>query len=286
MSTREQATHRSLHPSLRKNLSELEMVQYGTEACAPGHSFGPAVRDHWLIHVVRAGKGRFVAGDREWTLCAGDGFLICPDQITWYGADWEEPWQYAWIGFSGSRATQVLQEAGMDATHPVFHAQEKTLAETLSRFEQAARSAVARDHRFLGALHLFFADLIEEAGCPPNSGEKSGRCAAYVKQAEDYLRMNYARAIGIADAAAHVGLDRSYFSEIFKRETGMAPRDFLIGLRMEKARRFMQNPRLSIADIARSVGYEDPLLFSKIFRKHQGLSPSQYKKDRILHDGG
>lgn len=284
MSEWAQSTRRTLHPSLRKNLSDLDMVQYGTEACAPGHSFGPAVRDHWLIHVVRGGKGRFVVGEREWTLHAGDGFLICPDQITWYGADWEDPWQYAWIGFSGSRAAQVLLAAGLDVTHPIFHTQARALQDCLLRFEQATQAGVAREHRFLGALHLFFADLIEGAGPQRKEGEGAGRRTAYVKQAEDYFRMNYARSIGIADAAAHVGLDRSYFSEIFRMETGIPPRDFLIGLRMEKACRFMQNPALSIADIARSVGYEDPLLFSKIFRKHQGLSPSQFKKERLLSD--
>lgn len=265
--------------SRRSNLSDLELVQYGTEACLPGHSFGPAVRDHWLIHCVLDGKGRFESDGRKWPLEKGDGFLICPDQVTWYGADWETPWKYAWVGFTGSRAAEALAAAGLDMETPVFRDPSFRIGELLMQWNRLDGFGPGQDLRLLGYLYGFLAELAETAGHTAGSTSRdNGRRAAYVKKAIDFYRMYYARSVGVSDAAAHLGLDRSYFSEIFREETGTSPRDYLIRLRLDKACRFMRNPVLSIADIARSVGYEDPLRFSKLFRKHLGLSPRQYKR--------
>ena len=281
MATWIQPAQKALHPALRRNLCDLDMVQFGTEACAPGHSFGPAVRDHWLVHYVHSGKGRFVVGDNEHPLEAGDGFLICPDQVTWYGADWTVPWQYTWIGFSGTRATEALHQAGLNEQHPIFHMTPAAFALVRQEMEKPALTVTERDFRLQGALYLFFAELV--AGVVHQKAAQAGenRRVTYVRKAEDFFRMYYARPIGITEAALHVGLERSYFSEIFKEETGINPRDFLIGLRLEKACQFMRNPEPTIADIARSVGYEDPLRFSKIFHKHRGISPRDFRKSLL-----
>jgi AraC-like DNA-binding protein len=286
MTVRHRADITGLTPALRRNICELDMVQFGTESCAPGHSFGPAVRDHWLIHYVLEGCGRFSAEGREYTLGKGDGFLICPNRITWYGADWEAPWRYTWIGFSGARAAEALRKAGLDEQQPLFHMSPSAFAGVSRQMGLATGSAAERDFRLMSALYLFFAELVAHNGPHDTAPPGTSRRIAYVRKAADFFRMYYARPIGITEAAAHVGLDRSYLSQIFKEETGVNPRDFLIGLRLEKACQFMGNPALSIADIARSVGYEDPLRFSKLFHKHRGLSPRAFRKELLATPAG
>ena len=71
----------------------------GVEACAPGHSFGPAVREYFLLHYVVRGKGIFRRGKREYTLQAGEIFVIRPGEVTYYEADMRAPWEYMWAGF-------------------------------------------------------------------------------------------------------------------------------------------------------------------------------------------
>jgi AraC-like DNA-binding protein len=142
-----------------------------------------------------------------------------------------------------------------------------------------------RELRLLGILYLFLSELVEMAGPGRETTDKPNRREEYVKKALDYFRMNYARPVGVSEAAAHVGLDRSYFSEIFRDVAGQPPRDFLMRLRMEKACQFLRNPGLSIGDTARSVGYDDPLLFSKVFRKHFGASPSAFRKSSFPASG-
>ena len=93
--------------------------------------------------------------------------------------------------------------------------------------------------------------------------------------------MNYARKISIADLAAHIGLDRSYFGQLFRQATGLAPRQYLLKLRMAKACQLMGHSDLPVSTIARSVGYDDPLLFSRMFRKEMGCSPSGHRKNLV-----
>ncbi|MGE5613279.1 MAG: AraC family ligand binding domain-containing protein, partial [Bacillota bacterium] len=66
----------------RLNHTDLNMYQCGTQECKPGHSYGPAVRDHFLIHYIHSGKGKFCVNGREYNLEGGQGFLICPDVVT------------------------------------------------------------------------------------------------------------------------------------------------------------------------------------------------------------
>lgn len=270
---------------VRQNLLDLDLIQCGSEICLPGHSFGPAVRDHYLIHFVLSGKGIFQTESRTWRLREDDGFLIFPDDVTFYQADDHDPWQYAWVGFQGAKVPAWLHQTGLTPDSPVFHTHGGFIRQCFQQMIAAGTMGTGRELRLLGILYLFLSELVEMARPERGTSDKPNRKEEYVRKSLDYFRMNYARPIGVSTAAAHVGLDRSYFSEVFREVAGQPPRDFLIRLRMEKACQFLQNPSLSIGDIARSVGYDDPLLFSKVFRKHFGASPKAFRKS-ISRDPG
>lgn len=88
---------------MNQSLSGIPSIYFcGHEHCQPGHSFGPAVRPHYLIHVVLSGKGIFKHQGHTYSLKSGDSFLIKPMDSTYYEADRNNPWEYAWIGFNGT----------------------------------------------------------------------------------------------------------------------------------------------------------------------------------------
>ena len=104
---------------------DLTLYQYGYEKCRPLHSFGPSVRNHFLFHYIFSGKGTLLVDEtktstKEYKLHGGMGFLIEPERINTYFADREDPWEYAWVEFSGLKAKEILDTAGLSTESPVF----------------------------------------------------------------------------------------------------------------------------------------------------------------------
>jgi len=76
-----------------------------------------------------------------------------------------------------------------------------------------------------------------------------------------------------------VGLNKNYFSTFFRENIGVTPQQYTIKYRINKACELMSNQGLTIGDISRSVGYDDTLGFSKIFKKEKGISPAKYREN-------
>lgn len=107
---------------------------------------------------------------------------------------------------------------------------------------------------------------------------KSPNKTYVVQQIMKYMEAHYREKISLDQIAENMYLSPFYISKLFKSETGDTPINYLISLRMEKAKELLdRNPVLSIQEAAAQVGYEDAYHFSKLFKKYYGLSPMYYK---------
>lgn len=97
-----------------------------------------------------------------------------------------------------------------------------------------------------------------------------------------YLENHYAEDISLQDMAARFFLSREYISRRFKQEFGVNISDFLAGVRIEKAKLLLLNPQLRIAQVAEMVGYQDEKYFSKVFKKQEGQTPNEYRKEQAV----
>ena len=262
--------------------SDLHLHHCGSEDCAPNHDWGPAIRDCYLIHYVLSGKGMFRCGSFTRELGTGDGFLIIPDHISYYRADEKQPWSYCWVGFHGVKAPSFIKQAGLSLENPVFsYTRDNRLKECIQDLVQSNPLAKGGDLKLTSLLYLFMYLLVDNALTPlPETGSEHIK-ETYVRKAVEYMRMNYPRNISISGVAQYVGLDRSYFYTLFKKFTEMSPQEFLVMLRMEKACELLAHTGLSVGHVSRSVGYNDPLLFSKMFRRIKGKSPVNYRSALI-----
>ena len=86
----------------------------------PFHSFGPAIKPHYVIHFILSGKGKFTISGKEYYLERGCGFLIPPNELVFYQADGEDPWTYVWVGFYGGMTEEVIKTMGLSLADPVF----------------------------------------------------------------------------------------------------------------------------------------------------------------------
>ena len=99
-----------------------------------------------------------------------------------------------------------------------------------------------------------------------------------IRASLEYLYRNYALPVRLEDLAEIEHLSPSRYSAVFRASVGISPQNFLIGLRIKNAADLIRRTDLSISQIARVVGYEDPLYFSRLFCRKMGLSPIQYRE--------
>ena len=103
---------------------------------------------------------------------------------------------------------------------------------------------------------------------------------ATAQKIADFIQMNYHRRFKISQLAEKFHYTRNHMFVLFKREFGVSPIEYLINVRLDKAKMFLTNEdyNLSVKEISDAVGFEDPLYFSRLFRKRTGMSPTEYKK--------
>ena len=105
-----------------KDLVSLSVYNVGCQRCDSGYQWGPGIRDHYLIHYIISGQGSYTLNRKTHTLSAGDAFLVYPNTEVIYQADVNDPWEYAWVGFTGSDAAAILQATDFSREKPYIHA--------------------------------------------------------------------------------------------------------------------------------------------------------------------
>jgi len=100
----------------------------------------------------------------------------------------------------------------------------------------------------------------------------------YTQNALNIIYSEYMSDITVQSIADRIGLERTYFSNLFKKEMGISPKKYLLKHRMEQAADLIKNRGYSVSVTALSVGYSDVYIFSKMFKQYYGVSPSKFKK--------
>lgn len=261
---------------------EMAIFNCGAEHCAPLHTWGPAVRDHYLIHLVVGGHGSYRVGGQEYRLGPGDLFLLRPGQLASYSASQDDPWEYYWVGFNGAFATKVMQHTPFSDQQPVFHAlQPQPLQQLLQSIFAARGPQPANEAAMVGHLYLFLSALMEQAA--QKAPHAPSPASQYVLSAIKYIQFNYSHDISIDDIARTVGVSRSHLYRLFMSNVGQSPIDYLTGYRIGEACELLKNPQLSIAEVAASVGFFDKFYFSRVFKKAMGVPPSRYLASTQSH---
>lgn len=255
-----------------EHLSGLALCVYnvGFEQCRSGFRWGPGVRDHYLLHQVTSGFGYYSFMGQTYRLSAGDVFLSYPGTVISYSADERNPWEYYWVGFQGRDVPILLEGAGVSKEKPVLHvAFGERLKTLLLQIYEARGSGIVDEVRMAGRLYELFSWLMEASGA---ERERKG----YVRRACEYIANNFSRPVTVPEIAAYVGLSRSWLYREFQRELGVSPVQYLNRFRLQQACLLLENPLLSIKAVSCSVGFEDPLYFSRAFKKQFGVSPKIY----------
>ena len=240
-----------------EHYSGLNPVLFGYEDCECNYFFGPAIRKYYLLHFVVSGFGTFETARKTYSVGPGEIFFIRPDEETYYKADAIRPWTYIWIGFTADSPLPIVLD---DITRcpeaaPIF--------DSMKQCEQMLGGQSA----FLaGKLWEFFSKLLE------NEAKTKG----YIDRALDCIHNEYMNDISVEQIAQRLNLSRTYFSTIFKDKMLISPKQYLINYRMSIAASLLVKDEKNVSITASSVGYNDIFTFSKMFKRHFGVSPQEY----------
>jgi AraC family transcriptional regulator len=122
--------------------------------------------------------------------------------------------------------------------------------------------------------------LLALRGRPPAPAPRPGLPPAVLRRATEFLYAEMNRNPGLTELATAVGMNVHHFSRLFKRSTGLAPHQYLVNMRLERAKQMLADGRSPIIEIAYEVGYANPSQFSAFFRKRTGLSPTEFRRTR------
>lgn len=273
-------TYRYAYFATDKLLNSLSVYNTGYERCHPGYQWGPGVRDHYLIHHIIRGKGSYTIEGRTYYLEAGDTFLLFPGVESCYRADEKNPWEYAWVGFAGNDAYSMIANTGFSKENPVLNQSEisSELFQKIRAVYEANGNTFRDAVSMTGALYSLMGFLMKHS---MGKEQSKNLQVHYVERAVQYIAEQYSYPITVEDVAVYTGVSRSYLFRLFREKMKQSPKEYLLEYRIRQACQLLNQTDLPVGSIAHSVGFEDNLYFSKVFRKYKSCTPSEYRSLQI-----
>ncbi|MGN0405230.1 MAG: AraC family transcriptional regulator [Bariatricus sp.] len=262
---------------LEPKFKEFHLCFCGFAQCEPLHSYGPASRPNYIIHYIMDGKGIYQVGEKKYKLSKGQGFLIEPEELSFYQADQEEPWSYLWVGVGGTAAKNFIQDLGLNSQQRIFQCDDgQKLNEIVLDMMKHTKSTVSDLYYLQGKLYEFFsvlaADVVIAEFIEDNKENR------YIQEAVTYIRNHYATGLTVEELAGYLGVNRSYLYTIFKNKLQLSPKEFLTKFRISRAREQLILTEESVENIAASCGYRSTLVFTKNFKQETGMTPTKFRK--------
>ena len=239
--------------------------------------------DYQIIYIASGlGHFHFDKPENETIVPAGNMVLFRPKELQKYEYYGEDKTEVYWIHFTGSDVKNILRSYGLQDNQRVFPVGSsleyeqlfKQIIQELQRCQEHYEEMLALLLRHL--LIVFQRELTREHIL------KNEYLDREMYSAVAYFNENYNQDISIENYALTRGMSVSWFIRNFKNYTGMTPMQFIVSLRVNNAQILLEQTNYSIYEIAKIVGYDDQLYFSRLFRKQKGVSPSQYRKRHPL----
>lgn len=233
-------------------------------------------KDYQLLY-LSSGRAFFCFEGEEREVLAGHIVLYRPGEGQRYSYFAKDSPEVYWIHFSGLEADDILDKIGFRGTSVLFcgisfHYQEL--------FNQIILELQLKRPCFEALLRCLLGQLFTEfhRSQLEFSAEKY-RNQKEMEESVHYFNENFSQDILIEEYAKSRHMSISWFIRCFKNYMGMPPMQYITSIRMNKAKELLKSTDYAIQEISSLVGYENPLYFSRIFKKQTGKSPMQYRKE-------
>lgn len=233
--------------------------------------------DNILIYCLR-GKGWYSIKGRRFEVRA-DEYMLLPatNEPMRYGADEKDPWTIYWVHFSGKDMATFNRSFNIglyDGAHPIsLNEKGLQLWNTMYDNLEMGYSKENLSNTNLCLYHFIATFLFPDK----HLKEKQQDTTDLVNDTIHYMRSKLEARLTVEDMSTRSDLSASHFSSLFRKATGMSPMDYFIHLKLQRACLLLYSSETKIKHIAQAIGYDDPYYFSRLFKKHLGTSPDQYR---------
>lgn len=243
---------------------EVSVHSFGRETDSEQAHWGRGSRKLWILHYVLNGEGFF----NNARVGMGQGFLIKPEQMHAYHSSKEDPWQYVWVSFGGTKAQHLCEKLVDADRNGIFSC--GGMGELRKLFEIVlAEAGQISEERALGYFYLLLS---------LNEKEELSMTNKYVQEAKRYMQHHYYRSMAITEMARQLGISDRYLYNLFVESEGVSPKQYLGGLRLKRAKEMLAESSATITEVAISCGFADVLTFSRFFSEKTGMAPTGYRK--------
>lgn len=252
--------------------------------------------DYTELAYILSGKGKYLVEGKEYDVEPGD-LIICNPGVkhTHIVTNPKEPTIEFIAGFTDFQFKNMAPNSieladGGCILHMSAELKQEISMHCYAMIAEKEGNQIGRYFMFKTHLMQLLLLVMREISEIEKTNQKSYNFESYnknyaVNRIINYLNENYENKISLEQIAHNIYLSPVYISKIFKEETGESPINYLIKIRLEKAKDILLNPDSgSIKSIANQVGYDDVYHFSKLFKKYYGVSPLYYKKRVMRKD--
>ncbi|MBQ8174817.1 MAG: AraC family transcriptional regulator [Clostridia bacterium] len=236
-----------------------------------GTRYGPVIRDAYVVECCTGGEGGVIINGKEYSVRAGDCYFLMPNDVITHLSGEGETRRGVWCTVDGLQVGRALAEVGITTESPFAPPE---LFEKIK--EQVERMLTWKGNESIGADYHRTAIIYNILGILLESKKRSDG-ESLIAKAIGIMECDYPTELSVSRLAAEVGLERSYFSVLFKKHTGRSPHSYLNQLRIKKACVLMKEYDYSVSEVAEQVGLESTN-FARIFKREIGKTPREYLK--------
>ena len=234
-------------------------------------------KDYQLLYIAK-GKGHFFFDGKEKIITEGNMILYRPNEVQYYYYYAPDKTEAYWVHFTGRHVESILEYYGLPETENVFYT--GTSPDYPQLFRQIIQELQLCRPNYEELLSLYLHHIFLLMNRSLKEGQKTGSdIRNEIERATHYFNEHYSAEINIEEYAKSRHFSTCWFIRNFKQIVKVTPMQYILSLRMMNAQNLLENTEYNITEIANIVGYDNPLYFSRIFKKAKGLSPSEYRNN-------
>lgn len=231
----------------------------------------------YYIVFISHGKGEFESAlTTPAKLTAGTCFFLFPNVWHRYKPDFDTGWKEYWVGFNGSYPDAIMSKNFFNPNSPFIHAGlNDQLLILFQRLLETVQNANPGYHQVISGITLEILGLIHAFSIQKEQSKDQD--THLIHKAIFLLRESLKETIDMHELAVKLPMGYSKFRKLFKEVTSSSPQQYLLNLRINKAKELLQTTELNINEIAFQTGFESEFYFSMFFKKKTGKTPTNYR---------